>query len=314
MNYLELYRCIIPLARREFRSLLLFKPVWLVPVGLLLLWWLSFPDLANPRTEHGEFELAHWGADVTLVALQPGLSVLVFVGGIGVGYRAISRERESGSIRIVAAMPHRRWHVVVGKLVGRWGALMVTVLVGITSAVTIGLLVEGFVSPATLVLFVLVTALYALACVSIGIAISTLSGQTSVTTLIAGGVLAAGLFWQEITGTVYTIVTGQEVNVLRPPADGALYLLNRVAVTNQYRVVTNTILDAGNGAAPTSLAFSDIQPQRSTNWLVAESAFTDEMRELPWYLAPEVSLVLVVCWLALSLALGIVVYRRGDLV
>jgi len=47
-----------------------------------------------------------------------------------IAYNAVSGERESGSLKLLLSLPHSRSDIVVGKVLGRSGALAVPILVG----------------------------------------------------------------------------------------------------------------------------------------------------------------------------------------
>lgn len=65
-----------------------------------------------------------------IVSLIVPVYVLLPIIGTMLGYKSISGERESGSLKFLLGLPHTRGDVVFGKLLGRSGVITVAVLVG----------------------------------------------------------------------------------------------------------------------------------------------------------------------------------------
>lgn len=63
-------------------------------------------------------------------ALQSPASFLVPIIALLIGYGAVAGERERGSLKFLLGLPHTRWDVVFGKIVGRSAVVTVSILVG----------------------------------------------------------------------------------------------------------------------------------------------------------------------------------------
>lgn len=116
-------------------------------------------------------------AGLVLFALNGSLvTPLVPLIALVVSYGAVSHERETGSLKVLLALPHSRADVVVGKLVGRAAT--------IGAAVVVGFLLPGVVMAATVPFaaveylgYVALVVLLATTFVAIGVGISAAAGS-----------------------------------------------------------------------------------------------------------------------------------------
>jgi len=193
----------------------------------------DFADAVRSRslwTVAGTFVFASVAAALVyaLVALQSSASsqsiarlagllhliagVLVPVTALLTGYRAIVGERETGSIKLLLSLPHERRNVVIGKLVGRSLVVAVAVAAGFGLATA----VAAVFSPASLPVFVGVTAatiLFAVAFVAIAVGLSAASGSARrAATGAFGAFVLFDIVWQRIPGLYSAAAGGQ------PPA------------------------------------------------------------------------------------------------
>jgi ABC-2 type transport system permease protein len=141
-------------------------------------------------------EVLDGGAETTLdliIALQTPAGYLVPIIALVVSYAAIAGERESGSLKFLLGLPHSRRDVVVGKILGRTGVVGVSILVGFAVGL-IGLFAfVGSVSLVDYLGFTLVTLLFGLVYVCIGVGLSSMTRSTTKAAIGAFGLIV--FFW-----------------------------------------------------------------------------------------------------------------------
>ncbi|MFW6447972.1 MAG: ABC transporter permease subunit [Halobacteriota archaeon] len=173
------------------RSLIL----WIVTAVFLLFGVLvagAFVLLANVEGPGGEPASS---VNALLFIISP-VALFAPIIALLVGYKAIVGERDSGSLKVLLSLPHTRWDVMVGKLVGRTVVMAVSVTLAF---VVMGLIVTVFVEPIDIPAFLVVFALsilYAATFVSIAIAISGAVRSSTVAAAAMFGIFALFLmFW-----------------------------------------------------------------------------------------------------------------------
>jgi ABC-2 type transport system permease protein len=239
------------------------------------------------------------------------MTQLVFLSGLVLGIQANSEERSAGSLILTTSMPHTRFQILLGKIVGR----SVTVFT-IIAVPLVGILVAGSVwySPPgalTTLAFLLVTTFYVVVCVGIGVGVSAVIRHSSLSSLIGGGAFLMALFWELIISRlIYATLTGVDLAIdaqYGGKLPEAFLLFQRIAPHVQYNVVTNKIIGAPNAASYARLSTSAAQPNNSVIGVyVVEQAFDS----VPIYLLPEASLLSLIAWFVGALALGHFRFRR----
>jgi len=154
-----------------------------------------------------EYAVASFTEIPSIAVLLGSLLVptLLFVPLLGLvtSYRSIAAERESGSHRLLLSLPHSRRDVVLGKLVGRGVVVSSAVTAGFVAGGIAALALVGVFDVALLVGYYLVTLLYALAFVGLGIGVSAATGSTSVA---VGGGFGAFVLFQFLWGFVVNLL------------------------------------------------------------------------------------------------------------
>lgn len=291
-----------PLAREECTALLRSKGVWLLALALL------------PWTYRPEYET--WnalGPDMTIGFVQYSAGLLLPLGAIVLGYRTIVGERTTGQLRIVLGLPLTRGDVLVGKLVGRTVGIAIPTFLALGVVTAAGAVRFGLFSPLRFLAVLVVTFAYIAVLVSIVVSVSALTKRaaTAAATLFIGLFLLFETFWRNLSPGLYARLTGTPVDPYDPPADGGLFLLNRLSPSGGYNAVTNWILDTGNSAAFHGSVVSALQPNVSVNVLVVENAF--DSGAVPLYLHEAGGLVILAVWGMVPLAIAYSRFDRGDL-
>jgi len=225
------------------------------------------------------------------------------------GWKSIAGERETGSIKVLLSLPHSRKDVLLGKLLGRTAVLSLSLLIGFLIAmVAVVFAVSEFSFPAY-VAFLAMTIVYGLAYLTIAVSLSSLTRSTTMAGAAMFGVFvlfyivwnsirtALGLLMNRgyIEGVDYTVtnVVGQQFETTRLP-DWALFI---------------DMIDPGNAYQNTITLFSSLSSDRiGTRFPMA--AFPDG---LPFYLEDWFSLLILLFWIAVPLAVALYRFDRVDI-
>ncbi|WP_363465337.1 ABC transporter permease subunit [Halogeometricum borinquense] len=289
-----------PLARSECRTALTSKGVWILAF-LIVLWGFS-PTYTG------------WdavGQNITIGYIQIGVSLFLPIGVLLLTYQSLISERTSGSIKFLLALPITRAQLLFGKVAGRFAAIGASILAAILALSGIGLIEHGGFSVLQFVETVLATLLLIGVFVVLGILISTVTQRTVTAAALAFAYFLTELFWDTIVTKLYTAVAGVPVDPYNAPASGPLFLALRLTPGGAYNVLTNWILGVGNAAELFTTVYIKLKPGTSINAFVVEAAF--ESGAVPWYLHPALSLVILLAWLVVPLALARRLFTKGDI-
>lgn len=130
--------------------------------------------------------------DAVLVSLVELGVYLVPLVALAVGYDAVVGPAESGSLALVRSLPTPAWTIVVGKYVGRAGALGGSILVGFAPGLALAVVLAGPSAAAPYAIVVLAALLAAWGFLAVGVLISTVVRER---TRALGVALAAWLWF-----------------------------------------------------------------------------------------------------------------------
>ena len=150
-----------PLARKEARTVVTSKGVWLLAVLIVL--WGYRPSYVG------------WdglGADITAGYVQIAGTVLLPLGVLLLSYQSIVGERTSGSMKFILGLPLTRTDVLLGKVAGRTAGIAGPVTVACLLLGGIGLVDHGVFNPVLFLGMIVITLAYVGVLVSIGTAVS----------------------------------------------------------------------------------------------------------------------------------------------
>lgn len=291
-----------PLAREEARALVTSRGVWLLALALPL--WTYRPTYDT---------WAALGSNMTIGFVQHSAAVLLPLAAIALCYRTIVGEQADGRLKVVLGLPLTRGDVLLGKLVGRTIGIAIPSLVALGLVTVVGAVRFGLFDPLRYLAVLAVTLLYLAVLVSIVVCVSAIAKRaaTVAATLFVGLFVVFELLWREVATVLYSRFTGVPVNPYDPPADGRLFLLDRLSPSGAYNTVTNWLLETGNSAAFHTSVVSDLQPGTSVNVLVVDTVF--EPGAVPWYLHEAGGLLVLLTWGLVPLAIAYYRFDRGDL-
>ncbi|PSP68812.1 ABC transporter [Halobacteriales archaeon QS_1_69_70] len=226
---------------------------------------------------------------ITLLMLR-GTSVFIPIIALGIAFKSIAGERESGSLKVLLSLPNSRLDVVIGKFLGRTAVVLAAVVVGFVSLlVAAAIAFSGDLDVMGLVAFMLAALLLGIVFVSIAVSLSAFTKSTF------GAAVGAG-----------------SVFVLFQFAWAGLVFLLRYAVNG---------FDWPSGERPDwAEVLTSVNPMEgwrtSANWLVnklAESGETGQNGADAFYLEPWFGFVVLALWIVLPLVVGYLRFEYSDL-
>ncbi len=136
---------------------------------------------------------------------------------IAIGFDLISKEKETGSLKLLLARPTFRDSIINGKIIGAVSILVVSLLATFLIALAI-LLFAGVVPTGDdlvrLAAFFIMIVLFSVAFLAIGIAASAIAKNSTISILLAIGFVAFSLILPSFTGSIYEGVMGQSPSAM----------------------------------------------------------------------------------------------------
>lgn len=219
--------------------------------------------------------------------LAPGVSLLVPLAGIVVGYDAVVTERETGTAVLTLSMPHSRAALVAGNLAGR--TALFAGVVGVATGLTgLGMAATYPAFDAGRYLgFVAVTVGYGIVFVWLAAALSmALSTSRRVIAAAFGSYLGLVLSW----------------NVLVAVVEAVLF---------RFR-------SPGPEPVAWSTAATFVGPRTASAYLFGETLDAGVVPPVAaevtaWYVSPAVAALALVAWAVVPVAIGYGAFQRSDL-
>lgn len=245
------------------------------------------------------------------------VEALAFVAGFGklfvpvvalvAGYMAVVGERRSGSLRVLLGYPHSRRDVVAGKLVGRAGVIVLAFVAGFALMTVLVAALFSFPPVETFLSLVAVATLFGLAFTGIAVGISAAAPTRGKAMALAiGTFLLCLVFWEGLAAGVHYAVHDSLPGL---EADAWYFLLKRLNPIAAYDALTAEVLDSAV-ATMVNLPVEDVPRGTPPEQLRLENRVEGD---LPVYLEPWFSAVILLAWGVVPAALGYRRFERADL-
>ncbi len=318
-------------AKKEFRDALRSKGFWflsavftvffVVPsVGVLF-----FDDQFSSQIQEVGMQLLISSLYVEIVRWVLPL-VAIFA-----GYAAISKERTSGSLKLLLSLPHSRRDVIIGKVVGRCG--VVGVALGIAFLINgLFLLASRFTFEAGLyITFALFSLVFALVIVAVAVSISG-SVKNSLFSIVGNMTFFAVItvFWNLFAngfGTLlrdYAGFTGAgNWNLvlflkLLNPSQAYKTLMNSMVGegSETARLARYSMFSGNSNATQKSTICGDVlggSPNTTQSLLGQQTACQESAQALPIYFSDGATMFYILLWIGVAAALSYYTFNRADL-
>jgi ABC-2 type transport system permease protein len=263
-------------------------PAWIV--GVFYLGWIPLPDAARLTNDATTiFIVGYRGVSIWIV---PAIAIVM-------AYASITDERDSGSIKVLLSLPHTRRDLVVGKVIGRSGVVIVPIVIGLLVSV---LFLYGTGQPVVLFDFFFfgsMTLLLGIVFTAMSVGLSAFVGSKRRAIFASAGMyIVFVLLWTDLMGG--SVAFGRWV--LRTAFDAPL-------TTKQVFDVENFI-ELLNPIG----AYEDIVGiQVLGGGIVQQFYRTNNYGTPPFYLTHKFSVLVMVVWALLPTGLGIWHLERSDL-
>lgn len=296
----------LAVARKDFRDSIRSRWLWalsalfvLFAAGIAALYAFVF---ATPEAQE---ELTALGF---LIFLMIPTGTMVPIIGMMVGYKAIVGERESGSLKLLLGLPHTRLDVVVGKLAGRVGVVLLSLVIGFVAALAVVIALYAEFDLVAFLLFVLATGVFAAAYVSIGVGISSLTASTSKALALAVGFIAIAEF---LWGSVLIVLAYLSATIQGESFSLAAYSTNQP----EWAGFLSSIMPSA-GYSNLVIGLLPTDPRQSMGGLGGagpEQAGAAAEAAQPFYQTEWFGLLVLLVWFVGPLALGYARFKNADL-
>lgn len=268
-------------ARKDFRDASRSRALWAL-TALFVLFLAGFAYL---------FTLLQTQEEVSSLGfvtfLLSSVTLLIPITALVITYKAISGEVESGSAKLLLSLPHSRRDTVIGKVLGRGAVLSLSILVGLVLALAVIVALYDEFDPVVYLIFSVLTLLFGLVYVAIGVGLSASTKDSGRATILAAGFyILFEVVWPFVANGIYYVLNGEFF-----PTDTApeWYLfIQRLTPSSAYSTATQAFTDSTVTLAPA-------------------------LESTPFYLSEWASLAILIAWLVVMPALGYYVFSRADL-
>lgn len=283
----------LPVARTECRRYLRGKPPWLIFVAFLLASRMAIQPTSR--------ELNFLDGAAALVNAQVATTVVVPFAAAVIGFRAITKERDSGTARLILGTKTTRTQFVLNVILGRGAALFAPILAGTLLVAAYDSIRYGYLSIPLLVGFLALAALYVYTWLALIIGLSAASSSTTRAIILGSVTTLALLIWNEVTSSfVWQLATGTTPgpNMVNQTT---YQIVTWLSPLSAFQVLTNWLLGVpiGTGNAVAQL----------TDALSETGVLTVTSPPLPaWW-----AFAFLLGWPLLSVLGGIAYFQRTDL-
>lgn len=295
----------VAVARKDFRDAI--RSQWLLALSALFVVAFALPALIrfSLGVGLGDRQQATQIMVLFIRFMKSGTAVLVPIIAIVVTYASITREQESGTLKLLLALPHSRADVVVGKLLGRSAVVALPI--------AFGFLIAGIIlvpsTPGAAIwrfgAFALLTVLLGVVFVGLSLGISAAASTDRQSMVGSVGVFMAGsVFWGPATGRIasslneYAGISTQS----RYLVELFLKILNPIAA---YKTLVDSLITQSQMGARQQLFGFFLFPDPAAQEALGE--------ELPLIFTDPFIVALMVLWFIVPVYIGMEIFERADL-
>ncbi|ELZ95853.1 hypothetical protein C440_06172 [Haloferax mucosum ATCC BAA-1512] len=303
-----------PIARREFRTTVKSRFVWILLIPIVL------DGLLNVITS--QTAIQHLGNLRYIASFQRGIGIITPIACIILGAKTVGGARGEGYLKYTAIQPVSRIGLLLGKVVGRASGLIVPLSAGVFLGYLHG--VVGANAPPLLptVGFWLASVLYVgtlmLAMVGLSATFKNALAPSGLAFILGGGMF---LFYDNLLPILLKSIYGvEEVSSGTSFAVSSVHssapltvsaFLTRLLPTNAYYTLTNWTLGLPNTDSLSIFVIYQLTPQvTALDVVLLENAF--ESQPVPVYLHPLMSGAVLVFFSTFVFVLGYYTFNNTD--
>lgn len=240
--------------------------------------------------------------DATVGLLGLPFQLLAPLAAILTGCFTVAGERETGSLRLLLALPPSRIEVVVGKFLGVFTAITVGIAATVVFAILVSLLTLDSVPFISLAGLGVATTLLAGAFLAFAIGISaTVSTLKRAIGVAVGGYFTLAFLWELVVAGVHYAVTQ---TLPERPLPAWVSVLNRLNPIEAYAMAAETL--GATAVAPLRVSYGFLRSGGS-------SAAEQSTASVPVYLSDTFAIIVLALWIVIPATVGAVWFRRTEL-
>ncbi len=295
-------------AEKDFRDAIRSRWLWALS-GLFVLLF-STPGILRFYFGVGDVEgqeaEAAGGIVVLFIHMMKEMTaLLVPIIAIVIAYAALTRERETGTMKLLLSLPHDRYEVVFGKLLGRSAVIAIPILVGFAVCGLFLLPAATGFAVGRYVGFAVLTALLGVVFVGISVGISAAANSQRQAMVGTVGTYVGFLaVWNPLTGEL----AEQSVDLVGS-SERSRYLIELFLTLLNPMEAYKTLAD--------SLVFESALQARQAAFgffLFPDPAAIEALGDdLPIVFTDPFVVVYLLLWLVVPITIGMYVFERRDL-
>jgi ABC-2 type transport system permease protein len=237
-------------------------------------------------------------------------TLLVPLVALVASYRSVVGERTSGTLKLLLSLPHSRRDVVLGKLLGRTAVVTLPAAAALLLAIPVFLALGVAVEPLPYLGFVLLTALFGAVFVALAIGVSAAVSTDQRAVLgTVGSYLFLLVLWGPVVGRLAREIRTRFGMEAFLEASVVLRVVNPLGA---YRSLV-TALTVDSAAVARGGAFGRFQVGGSGGLVRALAVQQLESTGVPAYLSDPAVAAYLLCWGAVPVVVGYLLFRRADL-
>ncbi|WP_122090791.1 ABC transporter permease [Halalkalicoccus subterraneus] len=234
--------------------------------------------------------------------LSSFIAFIIPIVAIVLAYASVAGERDSGTLKLLLALPHTRRDIVLGKVLGRSAVIVLPILLGFLAAAIVFLITPVTLELANFVAFALLSALLGVVFVCLAVGISAAAGSRRRAMLGNVGLFVVfALFWGSVAEGL--------VSLLNEYTDIGFETLARV----QLAVRLLNPIDAYQSLAAILWTSDALGARISLFSGIASQIYAQALDPLPAYFSDPVVAVVFLAWLVVPPVLGYLAFRDADL-
>ena len=299
-------------ARKEFQDTI--RSRWVIALSLVFVALFSLPPALALYFNIGQGPQGNGAStDFLIFLLKEPVSILIPLIAVVVGYAAITRERESGTLKILLSLPNTRRDVVLGKVIGRSLVVAVPILVGFFISAIVLFPSSLAFKVGNFVAFSLLTAFLGVVFTALGVGISAGAGTNFRSMATSMGLFVYFAFFWNLAANGLGNLLVDHVGFSQAARMKTVLFVKILNPTQAYKTLVDSIYQSSVDARLGMFSFFRRQAA-CTDALGGTIAQQQcQVGALPMQYSDPVIVGYMLFWLAVPVAVGYWVFADADL-